>query len=291
MKKRTIYSELNITRSFYSVFFKRFLDFCISFIGILVLSPILLLTYILTLIFIGAPGIYKQARPGKNHKVFYIYKFRSMTNKKDKNGNLLPDEQRTTWFGKLLRKTSLDELPQLFNILKGDMSIVGPRPRLVRDMVFYDKEIYDYYIVTPGLTGPTQAYGRNRNTWEQVFEKDIAYTHKITFFNDLKIFVRTFTSVFIDKGDTHSNTEEDKNQSKAQEYYYGDYLLRTGKISNKQYDEGQKIASELEKKKNNLIEYYPHLHNENTKSKVENLLDTNTENIISDTEKDDSEIA
>ena len=191
MKKESTYSKLNITRSFYSVFVKRFLDIFISLTGILVLSVILILTYLLTLIFLGAPGIYKQARPGKNHKVFYIYKFRSMTNKKDKNGNLLPDSQRVTWFGKFLRKTSLDELPQLFNILKGDMSIVGPRPRLVKDMVFYEKDVYDYYIVRPGLTGPTQAYGRNKNTWEEVFEKDIAYTHKITFWNDLKIFVES----------------------------------------------------------------------------------------------------
>ena len=110
-----------------------------------------------------------------------------MTNKKDENGNLLPDSQRITWFGKFLRKTSLDELPQLFNILKGDMSIIGPRPRLVKDMLFYDEEIYPYYIARPGLTGPTQAFGRNKNTWEDVFAKDIEYVKKITFLLDLKI--------------------------------------------------------------------------------------------------------
>ena len=290
MKKESIYNELNITRSFYSIVVKRFFDIFISFMGILVLSPILLITYLLTLIFLGAPGIYKQARPGKNHKVFYIYKFRSMTNKKDKDGNLLPDAQRVTWFGKFLRKTSLDELPQLFNILFGSMSIVGPRPRLVKDMVFYDKDVYKYYIVKPGLTGPTQAYGRNKNTWEQVFEKDIAYTHKITFFNDLKIFIRTFTSVFIDKGDTHSNEEEDKNnKSKEQEYYYGDYILRIGKITNEQYEKGQSIANELVKKKNNLIDYYPELHSkndDNRPTKVEELLLNSPEK-----ENNNSEIA
>ena len=173
MKKEALYSELQITNSFYSNFVKRFFDITISLTAIIVLSLVLLITYLLTLVFLGAPGIYKQARPGKNHKVFYIYKFRSMTNRKDKNGNLLPDSQRITWFGKFLRKSSLDELPQLFNILKGDMSIIGPRPRLVKDMVFYDKNVYDYYAVKPGLTGPTQAYGRNKNTWEQVFAKDI----------------------------------------------------------------------------------------------------------------------
>ena len=181
--------KTGITHSFYSRFVKRFFDFTISLIGILVLTviPVLPITYILTLIFLGGPAIYKQVRPGKNHKTFCIYKFRTMTNKKDENGNLLPDEQRITKFGKFLRKTSLDELPQLFNILKGDMSIIGPRPRLVKDMVFYDKEAYDHYIVTPGLTGPTQAFGRNKNTWEQVFEKDIEYAQKITFGYDFKI--------------------------------------------------------------------------------------------------------
>ena len=120
-----------------------------------------------------------------------------MNNKKDKDGNLLPDAQRITKFGKILRKTSLDELPQLFNILKGDMSIVGPRPRLVKDMLFYDYDDYKHYIVRPGLTGPTQANGRNENTWEQVFEKDVEYTKHITFANDVKIFFKTFLSVLI----------------------------------------------------------------------------------------------
>ena len=174
MTTKEIYKSQNMTYSFYSRFMKRFFDFFLSLLGILILSPVLIITYLLTIIFLGAPAIYKQARPGKNRKVFYIYKFRSMTNKKDKDGNLLPDAERITKFGKFLRKTSLDELPQLFNILKGDMSIVGPRPRLVKDMMFYDEEVLKFYIVRPGLTGPTQTTGRNKNTWEQVFEKDIA---------------------------------------------------------------------------------------------------------------------
>ena len=262
MKKNSVYEELQITHSFYSRFVKRFFDFLLSLLAIIIFSPVLLLTYIFTIIFLGAPGIYKQPRPGKNHKVFNIYKFRSMTNKKDKNGNLLPDEQRITWFGKILRKTSLDELPQLFNILKGDMSIIGPRPRLVKDMVFYDKTVYDYYIVKPGLTGPTQAYGRNKNTWEQVFEKDIAYAHKITFGNDLKIFFRTFTSVFTDRGESHSNAEEDKGEkTKEQEYYYADYLLRTQKITKEQYDKGLEISQDIIKS-TRFVNYYPELHSE-----------------------------
>lgn len=259
MKNKEIYIQLNITRSFYSVFVKRFLDISLSLLAIIILSWLLLIAYILTFIFLGRPAIYKQSRPGKNHKVFCIYKFRSMTNKKDKDGNLLPDSQRITWFGKFLRKTSIDELPQLFNILKGDMSIVGPRPRLVKDMMFYDEDVYKFYIVRPGLTGPTQASGRNKNTWEQVFEKDIAYTHKITFWNDLKIIVKTFTSVFKNTGETHSNEEENKEEVKEQEYYYADYILRIGKISKEQYDLGLKLSEDVIKEKG-TITYHPELH-------------------------------
>lgn len=259
MKTKELYKKLNITYSFYSRFVKRFFDIFFSLLAIIVLSVILLITALFTLIFIGRPAIYKQARPGKNRRIFFIYKFRSMTNKKDKDGNLLPDAQRITWFGKILRKTSLDELPQLFNILKGDMSFIGPRPRMVKDMMFYDEDVMKYYIVKPGLTGPTQAYGRNHNTWEQVFEKDVAYAHKITFGNDLKIFFMTFISVFKDTGETHSNAEEDKTEKKQQEYYYPDYALRIGKITKEQYDLGLKYTDEIIKQKG-VIEYHPELH-------------------------------
>ena len=260
MKQKEEYFRLGITYSFYSRFVKRFFDIFLSLLAIILLSWLLLILYLLTLIFNGFPVIYKQTRPGKNHKVFNIYKFRSMTNKKDKDGNLLPDYQRITWFGKLIRKTSLDELPQLFNILKGDMSIVGPRPRLVRDMLFYDKNIYDYYIIKPGLTGPTQAFGRNKNTWEQVFQKDIEYCHKITLLYDLKILIFTVVAVFKDKGESHSNKEEDKVMfEKEQEYYYPNYILRIGKISQTQFDLGLKIEDDIIKNKR-YIDYYPELH-------------------------------
>lgn len=262
MKKRNIYKELNITNTFYSRFMKRTLDFLISLVGILVLSPILLILWLLTLIFQGYPAIYKQARPGKNHKLFNIYKFRSMNNKKDENGNLLPDEMRITKFGKFLRKTSLDELPQLFNILKGDMSIVGPRPRLVKDMMFYDEEVFKYYVIAPGLTGPTQTTGRNQNTWEQVFEKDIAYLHKITFWGDIKIFFKTFTSVFSSTGETHSNAEEDKTKpkDKEQEYYYADYIKRVGKISEEQYNLGIELSKQIISNREEIV-FHPELLN------------------------------
>lgn len=263
MKNSNIYKELNMTYTFYSRFGKRFIDIAVSLTGILVLSLVLLLVAFLTLIFLGRPVIYKQARPGKNHKIFNIYKFRSMSNKKDKDGNLLPDEQRITKFGQFLRKTSLDELPQLFNILKGDMSIVGPRPRLVKDMMFYPEEVFKYYIITPGLTGPTQTTGRNKNTWEQVFEKDIAYTHNITFWGDVKIFIKTFTSVFSSPGESHSNAEEDKVKQKVkeQEYYYADYVKRIGRVSEEQYKYGLAI-SKLTISKREPITFHPEIHNQ-----------------------------
>ena len=281
MKSKKTQSDLNITSTFYSIFLKRFFDFTLSLVAIVILSIPLILIYILTLIFNGYPVIYKQVRPGKNHKKFYIYKFRSMTNKKDENGNLLPDSQRITWFGKFIRKTSIDELPQLFNILKGDMSIVGPRPRLVKDMVFYDKKVYDYYVVRPGLTGPTQAFGRNKNTWEDVFEKDVEYAQKITFGYDLKIIFYTFFSVFKNKGESHSNTEEEKNSNtKNQEYYYPDYILRIGKITKEQYDLGLKIAEEIIKEKK-YIDYYPELHNDESNLNESQSIDTiNGEQVI-----------
>ena len=262
MKKTNAYKDLNLTYSFYSRFLKRFFDFMLSLIMVLILSPILLIVYLLTLIFNGAPALYKQARPGKNHKVFYIYKFRSMNNKKDKDGNLLPDAERITKFGKFLRKSSLDELPQLFNILKGDMSFIGPRPRLVKDMLFYPEDVYPYYIGRPGLTGPTQTTGRNQNTWEQVFEKDIEYMHHVTFWNDVKIFFKTFTSVFTSTGQSHAETEEDKKkeQVKEQEYYYADYVLRIEKINKDQYDRGMILAKEITSTKNAEVKFYPELH-------------------------------
>lgn len=258
MKTEGIYNGLNITNTFYSKFVKRLLDFSLSLTAIIILSAVLLLFYVLTLIFLGRPAIYKQARPGKNHKVFNIYKFRSMNNKKDKDGNLLPDEQRITAFGKFLRKTSIDELPQLFNILKGDMSFVGPRPRLVKDMMFYEKDTFKYYVVRPGLTGPTQVTGRNKNTWEQVFEKDIAYMQKITFWGDVKIFFKTFTSIFKSTGETHSNAEENKTNVKEQEYYYADYLRRTGKVTDEQYTYGIELSTKVAKGEEPL-EFHPEI--------------------------------
>ena len=160
-----------------------------------------------------------------------------MTNKKDENGNLLPDGQRITKLGKFLRASSLDELPQLFNILKGDMSLIGPRPRLVADMVFYDEDVRSLDI-KPGLTGNSQVNGRNLNTWEQTFLLDKEYVEKVSFGMDTKIFFKTFLVLLNRKG-TSSSSEMPR------DYRYGDYLLRVKKISQEKYDEGQKKAALL----------------------------------------------
>lgn len=189
----------------YAKYIKRILDFILSLIALIVLSPVLLVVAILVRIKLGSPIIFKQQRPGKDEKIFTLYKFRTMTDKKDENGNLLPDSERLTKFGKVLRSTSLDELPELVNILKGDMSIVGPRPLLVKYLPYYTEEERHRHDVRPGLTGLAQVSGRNNLNWDERFGKDIEYVNKITFFGDLKIFILTIVSVF-----KHENIEVPK---------------------------------------------------------------------------------
>lgn len=179
----------------YRKYIKRLLDIILSLIAIIILLPIYAIISILVLIFMGWPMLFKQPRPGKNEKIFNMYKFRTMTNKKDKEGNLLPDEQRLNKFGKFLRATSLDELPELFCILTGKMSIVGPRPLLVKYLQYYTEEEKHRHDVRPGLTGLAQVCGRNNLDWDERFEKDIEYVNKITFINDTKIVIKTITSI------------------------------------------------------------------------------------------------
>ena len=176
----------------YRKYIKRLLDIILSLIAIIILLPIYAIISILVLIFMGWPILFKQPRPGKNEKIFNMYKFRTMTNKKDKEGNLLPDEQR---LNKFLRATSLDELPELFCILTGKMSIVGPRPLLVKYLQYYTEEEKHRHDVRPGLTGLAQVCGRNNLDWDERFEKDIEYVNKITFINDTKIVIKTITSI------------------------------------------------------------------------------------------------
>ena len=184
----------------YAKYIKRPLDFTLSLIAIIILSPLLLIVAILVRIKLGKPVIFKQQRPGKNEKIFTLYKFRTMTDKKDENGNLLPDEQRLTKFGKALRSTSLDELPELWNILKGDMAIVGPRPLLVEYLPLYNEKQELRHDVRPGLTGLAQISGRNAITWEEKFKDDLEYVNNITFIQDAKIILKTITKVFKREG-------------------------------------------------------------------------------------------
>ena len=170
---------------------KRLLDFLLSLMAIVVLSPVMLLVAILVRLKLGSPVLFKQPRPGKNEKVFNMYKFRTMTDEKDENGELLPDEVRLTKFGKTLRSTSLDELPELFNILKGDMSIVGPRPLLVRYLPLYNERQRHRHDVRPGFTGLAQINGRNSISWEEKFEWDIKYVEHVTFLQDCRIVLQT----------------------------------------------------------------------------------------------------
>ena len=180
----------------YKKYIKRFLDIIISLVGLIILSPIFLIIAILVKIKLGSPVIFKQERPGKDEKIFKLYKFRSMNDKKDENGKLLPDKERLTKFGKILRSTSLDELPELFNILKGDMSLIGPRPLVVAYLPYYNEKEKHRHDVRPGLTGLAQINGRNALNWEERFAYDIEYVNNITFINDMKIFLKTFVKVF-----------------------------------------------------------------------------------------------
>ena len=176
---------------------KRILDFILSLIAIIVLSPVMLVVAVLVRVKLGSPVLFKQQRPGKDEKIFRMYKFRTMTDEKDADGRLLPDEKRLTRFGKMLRSTSLDELPELFNILKGDMSIVGPRPLLVAYLPLYNER-----QKRPGFTGLAQVNGRNSISWEEKFEWDVRYVEHVTFFLDLKIICRTVKTVIRREGIT-----------------------------------------------------------------------------------------
>lgn len=184
----------------YAKYVKRPLDFCLSLGAIMVLSPILLVLIVVGAIAMKGNPFFTQLRPGKNEKIFSIIKFRTMTCKKDKDGKLLPDEERLTRYGKFLRSTSLDELPELFNILKGDMALIGPRPLLVEYLPLYNEEQRRRHTVRPGLSGLAQISGRNLISWEEKFEDDVRYVENITFMGDMKIIFTTVKKVLIREG-------------------------------------------------------------------------------------------
>lgn len=184
----------------YRRYIKRLLDFLLSLIALIILSPLMLIISILVRVKLGKPIIFKQERPGKNEKIFTLYKFRTMTDEKDENGKLLSDEARLTKFGKFLRSTSMDELPELINIIKGDMSIIGPRPLLVEYLPLYNDEQKKRHNERPGLTGLAQINGRNNLSWEEKFKEDVFYTENISFKLDIKILFKTIIKVIKREG-------------------------------------------------------------------------------------------
>lgn len=222
----------------YTKYWKRVIDFFLSLIALIVLSPVLIMLTIIGAIVMKGNPFFTQLRPGKNEKIFKLVKFRTMTCEKDKEGKLLPDEKRLTKYGEILRSTSLDELPELWNILKGDMSIVGPRPQLVRDMVFMSEEQRRRHVVRPGLTGLAQVNGRNNITWEQKFEYDLLYIDNgITLIADIKILLQTILKVV--------KREDTVREGTASDMDFGDWLLQNGSVEQNIYDNKQQEAKAL----------------------------------------------
>lgn len=222
-------------KGFYEKYIKRPLDLLCGIAAILVFWWLYLIVAVLVKIKLGSPVIFRQKRPGLDEKIFSLYKFRTMTDERDEEGNLLPDEVRLTKFGKWLRSTSLDELPEVFNILKGDMSVIGPRPQLVRDMVFMTEEQRKRHTVRPGLSGLAQVNGRNSIQWEDKLNYDLQYIKKITFCGDMKIIFQTVIKAFVKQ---EGITEED--MATAEDF--SDYLLRLGRVEKNQYDNLQNSA-------------------------------------------------
>ena len=226
---------------FYEKYMKRLLDVVCALAALIVFCWLYIIVAVLVRLKLGSPVIFKQPRPGKDEKIFNLYKFRSMTDERDKNGNLLPDEVRLTKFGKALRATSLDELPEAFNILKGDMSVIGPRPQLVRDMVFMTPEQRKRHSVRPGLSGLAQTRGRNAISWDGKLATDLEYIQHVTFLGDVKIIFDTVKQVFFkEKGLKDSDVDEVEITDD-----FGDYLLKAGRVSRDVYEEKQEQARSL----------------------------------------------
>ncbi len=229
---------------FYELYIKRLMDIVCSLAAIIVFSWLYIIVAVLVRMKLGSPVLFKQPRPGKidpktgREKIFYMYKFRSMSDERDENGNLLPDDVRLGKFGKALRATSLDELPEAFNILKGDMSIIGPRPQLVRDMVFMTDEQRMRHTAKPGLSGLAQVNGRNDISWEEKLSWDLKYIENVSFIGDLKIIFQTVMKAFVKKeGITDGNM--------ATAYDYDDWLLKKGKVTKEEYEKKQEEVKSL----------------------------------------------
>lgn len=226
---------------FYEKYMKRLLDIICALAALIVFGWLYVIVAVLVRVKLGSPVIFKQPRPGKDEKIFNLYKFRSMTDERDENGELLPDAVRLTKFGKMLRATSLDELPEAFNILKGDMSVIGPRPQLVRDMVFMTPEQRQRHSVRPGLSGLAQTRGRNAISWDGKLATDLEYIQHVTFLGDVKIIFDTVKQVFFkEKGLKDSDVDEVDITDD-----FGDYLLKAGRVSKNEYEEMQEQARGL----------------------------------------------
>lgn len=227
----------------YENYLKRVMDFVLSLIAVIIFSPLLVILSLIGLVAMKGNPFFCQPRPGKidkkigNEKIFKLIKFRTMSNEKDKNGNLLPDNVRLNSYGKFLRSTSLDELPSLINILNGDLSIVGPRPQLVRDMVFMNQVQRERHSVRPGLTGLAQVNGRNNITWEQKFEYDLIYIKDISFIGDIKIILQTIGKVLKRSDVVREGTVSDMD--------FGDWLLQKNEITLKEYKKGKDKEIEI----------------------------------------------
>lgn len=229
---------------FYELYMKRLMDIVCSLTAIIIFSWLYITVAVLVRVKLGAPVLFKQPRPGKidsitgQEKIFYMYKFRSMMDERDENGDLLSDEFRLGKFGRALRATSLDELPEAFNILKGDMSIIGPRPQLVRDMVFMTDEQRMRHTAKPGLSGLAQVNGRNDISWEDKLNWDLKYIEKVSFLGDVKIIFQTVVKAFVkQEGITYGDM--------ATAHDYGDWLLKCGKVSLEEYEKKQKEAKNM----------------------------------------------
>lgn len=225
-------------QSMYEKHVKRPLDFACSLVALVGLSPVMGITALLVRKNLGSPVIFRQKRPGIDGRIFEIYKFRSMTDERDEDGNLLPDDVRLTGFGKKLRETSLDELPELVNILKGDMAVVGPRPQLVRDLVFMNPEQVRRQEVLPGLTGLAQVRGRNGISWDEKLRWDIAYLEDISLANDVRIIVDTLKTAIIANEGISDGVH-------ATALDYGEDLLAQGRIDQRDFEEKMKLAEEM----------------------------------------------
>lgn len=232
---------------FYELYIKRLMDIVCSLAAIIVFSWLYIIVAVLVRVKLSSPVLFKQPRPGKidpktgREKIFYMYKFRSMSDERDVNGNLLPDDVRLGKFGKALRATSLDELPEAFNILKGDMSIIGPRPQLVRDMVFMTEEQRMRHTAKPGLSGLAQTRGRNALSWDAKLATDLEYIENISFLSDVKIIINTIKQVFFKEKGIEGGTVDEVDITDD----FGDYLLKAGRVSKEEYDQKMNDAKEL----------------------------------------------